>query len=373
MRKTINLLAAFYLLLISAQAQSDYEIFKDSATLKPENNGMLSIELDNLNYLRNYEYFGDIPLSYTLVGYQFIPQVKYQLNENFQFKGGIFLRREFGLEGFTDVVPVLSAKYQKKGLSMILGTLEGSLNHGFIEPIYDFESIISDRIEQGAQVKLDKKRFWMDWYIDWEKAIERYSPYREEFTSGISSKIKLVRNTAVDVDIPLQVMVAHKGGQIDTSNLPVESLLNTAVGASFQFRPTVSFLKGIRTDHYFAYYKDLSGDKLQAYREGTGWYSSLVFQSNWDIDLDIRYWRGDQFIGPRGGALYSSVSEKIEGHTEKERELVFASFIYDKQLFPNLYLDLRIEPYYDLKNEFLEYSYSVFLRFKKDFKVARLN
>lgn len=373
MRKQLLLITLVTFLFSSLYAQIDYEIFKDSATLKAEDTGKLSVEVDNLNYLRNYEYFGDMALSHTMIGYQFMPQVKYQLNKNFLFKGGIFLRREYGRDGFVSVLPVLTAKYQKNGLSMILGTLEGALNHNFIEPIYDAESIINDRIEQGAQVILDKKRFWMDWYIDWEKAIVRYSPYREEFTSGISSKIKLVRNQNVDIDIPLQVMVAHKGGQIDTSGLPVESLLNTAIGASFLFKPNNDFLKGIRTDHYFAYYRDISGTKNQLFNEGTGWYSTLVFQSKWNLDLDIRYWKGDSFFGPRGGALYSSVSEKIPGYGEKKRELVFASLIYDKQLFPNLFLDLRLEPYYDLENEFLEYSYSVFLRFKKDFKITSLN
>ncbi len=339
--------------------------------MKEENNGRLDLEIDNLNYLRNYEYFGKIPLSYTLLGYQFIPQLKYQLNKNFLVKGGLFLRREFGREGFVTTAPVFTAKYQKKGLSMLLGTLEGSTNHRFIEPIYDMESIINDRIEQGAQVILDKKKFWMDWYIDWEKAIERYELYREEFTSGVSARIKTVSNEKLKVEFPLQVMVAHKGGQLDTSNLPVESLLNTAVGASFQFFTNNEWLRSVVTEHYFAYYRDISGAKLQLYKEGTGWYSSLVFKTKW-LDIDARYWRGDQFIGPRGGPLYTSASEKIAGYGEPERELFFLSFIYNRHLFPGVDLDLRMEPYYDINNAFLEYSYSVFLRFNKDFLLKRL-
>ncbi len=351
--------------------QSEYPLFKDSAIFIKEDTGKLSLEIDNLNYLRNYEYFGKIPLSYTLFGSQLIPQLKYQANPYFSVKAGIFLRREFGLDSFLSAVPVLTAKYQKKGLSFLLGKLEGALNHRFVEPIYDFESIISDRIEQGTQLILNKKNLWLDWYIDWEKAIERYAPYREEFTTGMSSRLRLINTERINLEVPLQIMLAHKGGQIDTSGLPVETLMNTAVGASFTFTADGSFLKAVRTEHFFVYYKDLSGTKLQLYKEGIGIYSSLTFKTK-HFDIDTRYWKGNRFFGPRGGALYSSISEKVPGYGEKERELVFLSFIYDKQLFPNVFIDLRLEPYYDIKNKFTEYAYSVFLRFKKDFNLKRI-
>jgi hypothetical protein len=375
MKKIVLSICTACLITITGFAQIDYPIFRDSSTFNPADSGRLSLEIDNLNYLRNYEFFGKIPLSYTLLGYQLIPQLKYQLNPYFTLKAGVMLRREDGRPGFYSIDPVLTAKYQKKGVSLILGALEGSLNHRFIEPIYSVESLISDRLEQGTQVILDKKKFWMDWYIDWEKAILINSSYPEELTSGVSARIKPVDNDKFSVEFPLQVMLAHKGGQIDTSSAPIETLMNTAAGASFTFKtPGSSFLTAIKTEHYFVYYKNLSGVKVQLYNEGTGWYSDLIFKSKWNLDLDLRYWKGNQFIGPRGGiaSLYNSVSAKIPGYKEKERELIFASIIYDKKLFKNLYVDFRLEPYYDIKNSMLEYSYSVFLRFKKDFTLARL-
>jgi len=370
MRKRF-ILAFSFLYSLSLSAQIEYSIFKDSATLQADDSGKLSLQVDNLNYLRNYEYTGDIPLSYTLFGYQLIPQLKYQHNEHLQIKGGIFLQREFGRSGFYQVAPVLTAKYQKKGFSFLLGTLEGALNHRFIEPIYDVESIINDRLEQGAQVIFNRKHLWLDWYIDWEKAIVRNSPYREEFITGLSSRIKLINTDQLNVELPLQALVAHKGGQIDTSGLPVESLLNTAMGASFTFHTNGSFLKAVRTEHYFAYYKDISSQKVQLYTNGTGWYSSLLFKTKW-LDIDTRYWRGQRFHGPRGGALYSSISEKVQGYGEPSRELLFLSLIYNRPLFPYVNFDFRVEPYYDLRNRMLEYSYSLFLRFNKDFLLKRV-
>src|SRR3954462_12623955 len=89
-----------------ASAQTDYPIFRDTATLQAANAGRLSLQVDNINYLRNYEWFGNIPNSYTLLGTMLIPQLSYQLNENIAFKGGLLLRREFGRPGLVTVEPM---------------------------------------------------------------------------------------------------------------------------------------------------------------------------------------------------------------------------------------------------------------------------
>jgi hypothetical protein len=355
-------------------AQTNYPVFLDLDTkLKPEDSGRLSLQIDNLNYLRNYEYFGKIPLSYTLLGYQFIPQLKYQLNENFLVKGGIFLRHESGRPGFETIAPVFTAKYQKKDLSLIMGTLEGGANHRFIEPIYTIEATISDRIENGVQIKLDKQKLFFDWYIDWEKAIKLNDPFREELTSGVSTRFKLIDKEKFGFEIPLQAMVAHKGGQISNSPVNVESLLNTATGVSLKFiRPAASFLKEIQTEHYFVYYRNLSGTKVRLFNEGAGTLSTLTFRSAKNFDLDLRFWNGWDYFGPRGQPLYNSISEKVPNYGERSRQLVFVTFIYDKQLFKDVSIDLRLEPYYDIGNNFMEYAYSAFIRLNKDFFLKKL-
>jgi hypothetical protein len=355
-------------------AQTNYPVFLDQDTkLKPEDSGRLSLQIDNLNYLRNYEYFGKIPLSYTLLGYQFIPQLKYQLNENFLVKGGIFLRHESGRPGFETIAPVFTAKYQKKDLSLIMGTLEGGANHRFIEPIYTIEATISDRIENGVQIKLDKQKLFFDWYIDWEKAIKLNDPFREELTSGVSTRFKLIDKEKFGFEIPLQAMVAHKGGQISNSPVNVESLLNTATGVSLKFiRPAASFLKEIQTEHYFVYYRNLSGTKVRLFNEGSGTLSTLTFRSSKNFDLDLRFWNGWDYFGPRGQPLYNSISEKVPNYGERSRQLVFVTFIYDKQLFKDVSIDLRLEPYYDIGNNFMEYAYSAFIRLNKDFFLKKL-
>jgi hypothetical protein len=370
-------------------AQTDYPIFRDTATLQAADSGRLSLQVDNISYLRNYEWFGNIPNSYTLLGTMLMPQLKYQLNPYISFKGGILLRREFGRPGLVTVEPMFTAKYQKKGLTFIMGTLEGGLNHRFVEPIYNIERFIVGRMdrvefnavtraattrnEQGLQLKLDKKRFWADWFIDWRESIIIGDVFREQLNSGISTRTLVVDRPGIKVTVPLQALVSHYGGQISNAPVPIESLFNSAAGLSLQFPMTRGgFLRGLQADGYYVGYKNISGNKVRRYNEGYGWLGSVLLKSKWNLDLELRYWNGNTFFGPVGLPLYNSISEKLPGFGEPERSLLFVTLIYDKQLFPNVNIDLRLEPYYDLKNKFLEYGYSAFLRFNKDFFLKKL-
>jgi hypothetical protein len=177
----------------------------------------------------------------------------------------------------------------------------------------------------------------------------------------------LLNNNKFLFEVPLQALAAHKGGQIDTSNKPVETLFNGATGVAFTYFSNSSFLKAIKTEHYLVHYKDISNEQSHLYDKGRGYYSSITLKSKYNIDLDVRYWKGHKFFSSRGGPLYRSISEIDPAYGETERQLLFANIIYNKQLFRNVFFDIRFEPYYDLKNKFFEYAYSVFLRFNKDF------
>ncbi len=115
-------------------------------------------------------------------------------------------------------------------------------------------------------------------------------------------------------------------------------------------------------------YKDVSGQKRQPFNEGNAFLSHLLFQFK-NVGIDFRYWYGDAYIGPRGMALFQSVSEKYPGLVERKRELLIASFIYDKEIFKNVFFDFRIIPYKDFLEKIssgtgLEYSYEMYLKYK---------
>jgi hypothetical protein len=360
----------FILLLASrfeARAQVDYPVFKNQTVIIPADSQQLSFNLYNLNYINNTEWFGNIPLSGTLFGYQIIPEIEYQISPKLFVKGGIYLQKEFGRPNYTTIAPTFEVKYRAKHSSYIIGNLEGNLNHGYIEPIYDYKLIIKERLENGFQFLVDTKPYNHDLFINWRKAIHPGDKFKEEFDIGYVSNLNVIKKKNWDIHIPIQLIYSHKGGQYDSLGTPLTSLTNFASGASISYNFDRRLLQKIVFDNYYVNYKDISGQKRQPFNEGNGFLSHLLFQFK-NVGIDLRYWNADGFIGPRGMALFQSVSEKYPGLVERRRQLLIASFIYDKEIYKNVFFDFRIIPYKDFLEKIssgtgLEYSYEMYIKY----------
>ena len=363
MRKATMMIVCMVLYTVSMQAQVDYPTFKNTIEINPADSQKLSLSVDNVNYLYNTEYFTDIPLSGTLFGYQLVPELRFQPNKRLVLKGGIYLQKEFGRQGYTTNEPTFSIKYLAKHCSLLLGTLEGNLNHGYIEPIYDYQTFINHRNENGLQFKVFTKPYLQDLFINWTKAIHPGDTFKEEFDIGLTSRLNIYNSKKVEFGVPIQLLYSHKGGQFDTSGAPLQSLFNFALGGSVTFKFEHQFLQKIVADNYWVYYKDISFTKLQKFDSGNAYFSHLLFNFKW-FDVDFRYWRGNGYIGPRGGGLFSSISQTQPNHSEKIRKLLLMSLIYDREILKNVHFDIRFSPYNDFVNKMLEYSYEVYLRYR---------
>ncbi len=376
MKRVFGIFALMLLFVTASQAQVDYPTFKSKTEINPADSQLLSFNLYNLNYLNNSEWFGNIPLSGTLFGYQIIPELEYQISPKLIIKGGIYLQKEFGRTEYTTVAPTFSVKYRAKHSSYIIGTLEGNINHGFIEPIYDYKLIINERLENGFQFLVDTKPYHHDFYINWRKAIHPGDNFKEEFDIGYSANLNVLTKKNFNLSVPLQMLYSHKGGQVDVANTPLQSLVNSAIGASMTYNFNQRLFQKVVFDNYYVNYKDISGDKRQAFNEGNGFLSHLLLQWK-NLGLDLRYWNGHGYIGPRGMALFQSVSEKYPGLTERHRELLIASIIYDKEIFKNVNFDFRIIPYKDFLEKIssgtgLEYSYELYLKYALKVKIKKI-
>ncbi|MDQ2718830.1 MAG: hypothetical protein M3Z26_03570 [Bacteroidota bacterium] len=369
-----------YLLLLvtgfTAKAQVDYPTFTSRTEINPADSQKLSFNLYNLNYVNNTEWFGNIPLSGTLFGYQIIPEIEYQISPKLIIKGGIYLQKEFGRKQYTTVAPTFQLKYKAKHSSYIIGSLEGNINHGYIEPIYDYKLIINERLENGFQFMVDTKTYSHDFFINWRVAIHPGDDFKEQFDIGYSAKLHLINKEKFKLDIPIQFLYSHKGGQYDSLHTPLQSLVNSAFGPSLTFNINHRLFQKIVFDNYYVNYKDISGQKIQAFKEGNAFLSHLLFQFK-NIGVDFRYWNGQGYIGPRGMALFQSVSEKYPGLVEKHRELLIASFIYDKEIFKNVNFDFRIIPYKDFIEKItsgtgLEYSYEMYIKYTLKANIKRI-
>lgn len=335
----------------------------------------LHLNLYNFNYVRNYEYSNDFHDGYTLYGTQLEPQLVYYAHPNLAITGGAYLRKDFGEDGFYEAKPLLNVKYSKRDLTLVFGSLEGNIQHGYIEPIYDFERKITTPIEYGTQLLIEKEKINLDAWIAWEKMIYRGDAAKERIVGGFVTDFTLIKSNDWKLTIPAQSLFYHTGGQIDIlDNISISTLFNGAAG--FTLSKQIGYnVKQVYTNNYIAAYKDFSPTKLRAYKGGYGLWLNAGIDTRWG-NLAASYWKGNQFITIKGMPLYQSVSENLNnyGFTQKQRNILMFRYVYQKQLLPNLYLDVRFEPHvdFDKSEKNLQFNHSFFLTYRENFRLFKL-
>lgn len=354
-------------------AQLDNTFLRDEISLKEKDSSTVGLNIGSFNYMRNTEYFNNIELGRTLFGYQFHPSLFYQPTGNVKLQAGAFLQSNFGeTNPYLNVIPTFTLKVRNNNFSFLFGTLEGSISHRLIEPLYNIEYAITRKIENGFQVKYDSPKQFFDLWIDWQKFIDRGSPYKEALTAGFSNLTTLFGSASgFKIKVPVQATIHHRGGQIDTDSSNMIVQLNAAAGLRLSQEFKTGIISEVRFDGYYSVYNESTNSGYFLYRNGNGIYVNALVESK-IADLMISYWAGNKFISPTGSYIYQSQSIDKPAHYENNRELVFVRLMKEQLLFDDLYLTARIEPVYDMRNKILDYSYSVYLTYKKDITFKRI-
>lgn len=373
LKKALTLIS-FLLSSYIASAQFNQSAFENR--IRPDSSLVNEVHFNfyNLNYVRNYEYTNDFHDGYTLYGTQLQPQLVYYAHPNLAITAGAFIRKDFGRNGISDAKPLFSVKYHKRNLTLIFGSLEGNIQHRYIEPLYDFERILTTPIEYGTQLLVERKKFTLDAWIAWQKMIYKGDPTKEEIIGGLSTETFLIKNDDWKLSIPAQFLAFHQGGQIDVlKEIPITTMFNGATGIKLH-KDINGNIKQVYTDNYIAVYKDFSPDKRRAYQGGFGLWLNAGVESKWG-SLVASYWKGNNFISIKGMPLYESVSDNLysPGLKQSSRNIVSLRYAYQKELIPHLYLDVRFEPHIDLDHtdKQLQFNHSFFLTYKQDFKLFK--
>jgi hypothetical protein len=368
------LFAFIFLLSGSSKAQLNNESLFNRIRPSDSLDKELHFNFYNFNYVRNYEYSNKFHDGYTLYGTQIEPQLVYYANPNLAIIAGAYLRKDFGNEGIYDAKPLFSLKYHKRNLTLIFGSLEGNIQHNYIDPIYNFENKIAAPIEYGTQLLVDREKFKLDSWIAWQKMIYKGDAQKEEIVGGLNTESTLLKTDSWKLSIPVQFLAFHQGGQIDIlKSIPISTLFNGAAG--FKLHKAIGErVKEIYTDNYIAVYKDFSPTKTRAYQGGFGLWLNAGVDTKWG-NLIASYWKGNNFITIKGMPLYQSVSETLydAGFKQNSRNILALRYVYQKQLIPNLYLDVRFEPHFDLDHadSQLQFNHSLFLTYKEDFRIFK--
>jgi hypothetical protein len=337
----------------------------------------VSISYDNLFYFRDYEYFHTIQTGYTLFGAWQYPRITIQPNQWLKIEAGTLLQKDFGNKQLDKVWPVFSLQMQRKRLRFLFGAIEGSQSHQLIEPLMSYDKVIERPIEEGFQFKYKSSKISADIWLDWELRQKGKDDFPEELTAGLAFSYTLTKPGNIwQVKIPVQLIAPHKGGQLDTNSSVVSTVLNKTIGLSVEWNnpQKEKWIKQLQGNFYYTGYKLLHDQKIYPYNAGNGILLDFFLQTKPDVSVHASYWKGSGYIAPRGGKLFQSISSiyRNENYKEPERQLLFLNLMYEKELLPGFFMDVRYSPYIDIANSFLEHSFLLLFSYRNSFRLLSI-
>ena len=244
---------------VSARADVWDIVCSDSLRIDTTRTGQLHAQVNSLAFFHNNEYSSDLAKGYTLPGAWLQPKLIYTPHPQIQLEAGAHLLLFNGANrypnyAFHDVARWKGHQYQRgihvlpwfraqadfRNLTLVLGNIYGAQNHQLILPLYNPEQNLSTDPEMGFQLLWERPRLHFDVWINWQSYIFNLDTHQEAFTVGLNSTIRWNRpdtQKRLRWETPIQVLIQHRGGELDTTNVGVQTVANIALGARATYRP----------------------------------------------------------------------------------------------------------------------------------------
>lgn len=240
---------------------SDYHLSADDTHT-------LAFDADALAFFKNNEFNADHVTGYTLPGFWAQPRITYQPLDAVRIEAGFHAlvfngANKYPCFAYHDIarwkgdqyqsgahlLPLLRAQAQLGSVNFVLGTIYGGANHGIVEPLMNAEVNLTQDPEMGFQILVDKPRYHLDAWINWQSFIFRESTHQEAFTVGISQRIALnAPQSSLAFYIPIDMLFQHRGGEIDSCSLGMSTLDNAALGLGLRWNTNAAVLDGLTVE-----------------------------------------------------------------------------------------------------------------------------
>lgn len=335
--------------------------------------GDLFLKLNNLNFIRNNEYSNPIIEGYTLIGYFLQPEVLYTPDEKVALSFGGNLLSYAGTNRFNKIKPVFSTTFWfSDSIFLRIGSLGGSDEHRLADPHFSKERIYSNYSEDGLRFRAAGRNYFNDTWLSWENFIFKGDDKREIFTAGESFRYSFPEIAGIlKIEVPVQLLVKHYGGQISDYPENVESCLNTASGISAGIN-TVESLNGTAgIDFMFFTWNSLRENSPTGINKGhAAWYR--LFYTCRNASLKAGYWNSQDYYAPDGNFIFSSASDRFENSVIPNREILTCSFEIAFPWKDFLKFSFGFEGFYDTRLRRFDNAMTLHARFGKMVKLVSL-
>ena len=361
---------------LSVQAQWFPSTLLTTPALSETDSNKLTLRTDITGFFKNNEYFSPVAVGQTLPGVSMLMTVNYQVSAKFRTEAGMYAVKYSGEDQLSNVQPFVRMQYAfTPNFNMVVGNLYGDVNHRLIEPLYQWERHFTEKPESGLQFVLHNDRWFTDVWIDWQNFIRRGSPVQEMLTFGASVSYHVFQSSRrFALSIPLQLLIHHTGGQIDTSSDPMIVLGNAATGICSKWNINDSWFRSVGLDVYLAGYYDRYPNKdLRPYKYSLGVYPVLHIDAM-PIEIMAGYWKIEKYYSFAGEPLFGSFDPYNPLDRKKrlpDRKMLTLKFAYNLNLLKGVYLGAQVEIYTDLLRNATDYSFGVHLRFNERFILTK--
>ncbi|MEG1544661.1 MAG: hypothetical protein RR382_09095 [Tannerellaceae bacterium] len=331
-------------------AQISERVFQKDYRIDPGKKGELSVELDNISFFKDNEYTGKLMKGYSLPGLWLQPKAVFYPLENIKLELGLNALCYWGANkypnyAYQDIAAWRGHDYQKgmhflpyfrahialsNHVDLVLGDIYGGANHRLIEPLYCPELNLTADPEAGLQLLYNSRAFDLDAWVNWESFIFNNDTHQEAFTVGLSTRVKFNSpDSRFHVYLPVQALVQHRGGEIDTIYTnSVQTLMNAAAGVGVIWNTGHPVFKNVNVELDATGYYQQAG-KLWPFDDGAGGYLRASADIS-DFRVKASYWKCKDFISMFGSPFYGAVST-IDGATFDGTDMVYFGLEYSRR------------------------------------------
>ncbi|PKP20633.1 MAG: hypothetical protein CVU05_08605 [Bacteroidetes bacterium HGW-Bacteroidetes-21] len=359
----------------SLRGSGQENTFFTSNYISPElKENKLIFHYKQINFFKNNEYFNNLYDGITYLGTRINPEFSYSPSTNFTVTAGWMVQYFSGREKAYLSQPTLTANWQfAHGYKLIMGNIQGSLNHLLPDPLFTFDKYYISPEETGIQFLANSKYHITDIWLNWEKFILPGDDFKEEFTAGGKTILLIIRpSKGVGFSLPMVGMAMHKGGQVENTSGHLQTVFNSAVGINLYYKPTTEKKDSLGIQTLFCGFMDGSPYKGLLYSRGWGIYSNAYIKlSDWYFEAG--YWHGKHFIAPRGEWLFQSISSKYGMYWEPSKDLIFAKAGWKHDICNGVKVGTGGGLFFDTQRNTLDFYYQLHMIINLDFPIRVKN
>jgi hypothetical protein len=333
--------------------------------------GDLSVRIKSMNFIENNEFFNPIVEGYTMLGFFFQPELVYAPTEKVTLRGGAHFLKYYGTEKFSEIRPVFSTTlFFSEKTSLTLGTLSGPDIHHFFDPHFYTERLYNEYIEDGIQLTHINDHIFTDTWISWENYIFKGDSTREQFTFGESFKYSSSPIADfIRIEVPVQLQLKHRGGQISEYPQQMQSFINMAAGVRVNFDLAQKKYGQLGIEYLQFLNNSREADTTTGVIHGNASWLRLHYSYK-AIRFETGYWKAHDFYAPNGNPIYGSVSDYQPGLVIHNRRIIKNSLSLKFLPAASLELYFGLDLFYDIDLNRLDQAYTLHLNFDKLIAIA---